>query len=111
MEIGRYYLAHARVALGAEVRDERRANAEALLAWASGRRAFSARQVQRSLRSRFPTADLAREAIAVLVEHGYIRPRQPPSPTIGRPPNQVFDVHPGLGTDETRKPAESVHRP
>lgn len=106
IELGRYYLAHARAVLGAEVRDEGRANAEALLDWVSRRRAFTVRDVQRSLKARFPTAEDTRAAITILAEHGYVRARQPPVPIRGRPPNEVFDVHPMLGVDETPKPAK-----
>jgi hypothetical protein len=107
IDLGRYYLAHARAVLGADVRDDGRANAEALLDWVSRRRVFTVRLLQRSLKSRFPTADDAPAAIEVLVEHGYVRARQPPMPIRGRPPNEVFDVHPMLGADETLKSARS----
>lgn len=106
IEFGRYYVAHARAVLGAEVADEARANAEVLLEWVSRRRVFSIRDLQRALKARFPTAEAARVAIAILTEHGFIRARQPPVPGRGRPPNEVYDVHPTLGADEIPNPAK-----
>ena len=113
VELARYFLAHARLVLLAEVRDETRLNAEALLAWARHRPTFTLRDAQRAMKGRFTNADRAREAIAILREHGYVRARPAPAEHrgTGRPPNEVFDVHPRHVADKKPNVARAKANP
>jgi hypothetical protein len=110
IELGRYFLAHAQVVLGATPPNERMLAAEALLKWINGRPSFSVREVQRGSQ-RFGGADDIRATLAVLEEHGYVRRREPPLPSRGRPARDDYDVHPLLHADRTAKESESQGDP
>ena len=111
IDLGRYFISHARAVCGAGLRDERIVLAEVLLEWAARRDSFNVRDVQRAMKSRFPSANDARQAVALLVEHGYVRPRPACAPVRGRPPDDLFDVHPALRADEKPTRAESCEKP
>jgi replicative DNA helicase len=104
ISLGRYFLAHTRVALGAVAPDDRTKDAIALLAWTGKRSRFTVRQVQRSLSQRFERADDVRSAVAILAEHGYVRPLPTQLAGRGRPPTETFEVHPDLWADESSEP-------
>jgi len=101
--IGDYFLAHARAVhtfMGADgVLDD----AKALLRWARGRSTFSKREAHRALETRFEKSNSLDAPLALLEDRGWIRrqPDPPASPTGGRPPSPVYDLHPSHAGDRT----------
>ena len=119
--IARYLIPHALVAFERMGADPRRDDARAVLDWIAREhtREFSRREAQRApaLRSRFPKVSELTAALALLVEHGFIRGIEPqearPKPP-GRPstryavnPYQLADS--GTEGDRTGSEVGSVH--
>jgi hypothetical protein len=96
--IGDYFLAHAIAAHGLMGADPAVADAQALLDWITrtDRTSFSKRDAHYDNRSRFTKAADVDPPLRLLVNHGYIRPREVAKgrPTGGRPPSPFYDVNP-----------------
>lgn len=96
-ELGAYYTDHAKAAYDAIGADPAVADARAILQWirTTGPSQFTARDVMRGLRDRFPkAADLA-APLGILESRGWIRPRPgAPSQGRGRPAAPSWEVHP-----------------
>jgi replicative DNA helicase len=104
IQLGRYFTDHARAAFRQMGADPQIADAQALLAWVTRTRAaeFSRRDAFRGVQSaRFQKVTDLDEPIALLVEHGYIRPAAlaPTDSRAGRPPGPSYQVHPELSRD------------
>jgi replicative DNA helicase len=99
--LGYYFADHALgvwsyMGTGAEVRP-----ALELLDWLTrhGKPGMSIRDMHRALRSRrqLNTADAVRDAVARLVDHGYLRERPTGPRKGGRPASPRYDLHPDMG--------------
>jgi hypothetical protein len=97
IELGRYFLEHAKVALSDDTLDPVRQDARALLPWLSRRRTTTVRQIQAAFTKRFPNANAVRTVVAVLEECGYLR-AVPTARTskVGRTPDATLYVYPYL---------------
>lgn len=100
--IGYYYADHALgvwsyMGTGAEV-----GPAAELLDWLTrhGTPGMSIRDMYRGVRGRrsLSTADRVRDAVARLVDHGYLRERPRAPRRGGRPPSPRYDLHPDMAT-------------
>ena len=97
IELGEYFLAHARAAfaeMGADIEIE---GAKHVLAWIRrrGLEQFSERNAYQGMKGRFRKVAEVRPALRLLVDHNYIR--QMPSPErggSGRKPSPIFEVNP-----------------
>ena len=97
IELGEYYLAHARAAfaeMGADIEIE---GAKHVLAWIRrrGLERFSERDAYQGTKGRFRKVAEIRPALRLLADHNYIR--QMPSPErggSGRKPSPIFEVNP-----------------
>ena len=76
IEIGCYWLAHAKIAHDLWSTDDRLTNARAIVAWAQerGLTEFSVRDVYRDLHRRFMAADAVVEPLNLLTERGWVVP-------------------------------------
>jgi hypothetical protein len=98
--IGRYFLAHAEVALGMMGVDPAVAGAQHLWRIIEARKVarFTKRELHQWARGagRFQTAQSLDAPLGVLVDHGYLRELHPPAPGArgGRPPSAAFEVNP-----------------
>ncbi len=101
IRIAGYLVPHAINAYARMGQDPARDDGLAIIAWLRRKRfpVITKRQVQQALRARFPKAADIDPALALLVEHGYLR-AQDDSPTgPGRPSSTAYDVHPDLHSD------------
>jgi len=97
IELGRFYLAHARAAFAEMAADAEVESARHLLSWIcrKGGLEFTERDAYQGTKNRFKKVADLRPALTVLVEHGYIRERKrPDAGGPGRPGGQAFEVHP-----------------
>jgi hypothetical protein len=102
IELGHFYLAHARAAFAEMSADAEVENARHLLSWICRRAGseFSERDAYQGTKNRFKKVADLRPALTILVEHGYIRERKRPSGGgPGRPAGPVFEVHPDAGRE------------
>jgi hypothetical protein len=97
IEFGDYLIAHALAVFDLMGHDQITDDAVYVLKWlaAHGRDTFIARDLYTANRTRFPTADSVEPALSHLDSFGWIRRQASPPPTgRGRPPSQVWAVHP-----------------
>ena len=100
--LGTWLEAHALAAYDAMAADPRLDGARAVLRWIRRpddvRTSFTAREAFSGLdRRRFPTMEDLTPCLAVLIEHGHIRVKLPPSRQPGRPgrnPSPTYEVNP-----------------
>jgi len=95
--IGHYYLAHALAVFDTMAADPVVDDARAVLDWIirTGQIRFTRRDAFTALsRARFRTVADLDPVIAILADHGYLRPGPAPAPTGGRPASPPWDVHP-----------------
>jgi replicative DNA helicase len=103
--IGRYYAAHAIGAFGAMREDSDAALARRAIEWLAARPQdkrgpVTQRDLHRALQSKLSRAADVRPVIALLVDHGYLRPHLESQPQEegsskgGRKPSPKYDVHP-----------------
>ena len=96
--IARYYLAHALAVFDLVGDNPQIDGARRVLAWITRTQpaTFTKRELHRALTSRrFPTAADLDDPLALLVEHGHIRPQPRPPGATGRP-RATFQTHPDL---------------
>jgi replicative DNA helicase len=106
-QLGRYYLAHALAAFDLMGADPDIDNTRAVLAWITraGAATFTRRDAFNALRGRrFPKVTDLDPALALLTEHGHIRPAPTaPSPRGGRP-SLTYQVHPDTCPQNPQNP-------
>ena len=96
IEIGWYLTAHARAAFDEMGMVQESADARYLAAWLRSERrtTVTIREIRIRHRGRLKTEDRTRAAVAVLVDHGFLRERPPePRSKPGRKPSPTFDVN------------------
>jgi hypothetical protein len=93
--ISRYLVEHALAAFDAMAADPALDGARRVLYWIHQDRvvAFTKRECYNANRSRFPRATDLDPVLAVLEDHGYIRPATTTEPQVGRP-SRRFNVNP-----------------
>jgi hypothetical protein len=81
IKLGKYFASHAKVAFGVMENDRLFVGANRILDWLGEMKLgyFSHRECWRKTRSFFKTANLCKDALALLEEHGYIREHAPVS--------------------------------
>lgn len=107
ISVGNYWLAHAKIVHDLWQADERVVGAKAVLDWAATRKLaeFSVRDVYNAMRSRFATAEMAREPLTVLTDRGWLKPLFDGPLVVGRRGHESprFAVHPkALACGEVR---------
>jgi replicative DNA helicase len=105
--VGHYYLAHALAVFDHMGADPLVDDARAVLDWISraGAAHFTRRACFAAVRgTRFRKVTDLDPALALLVDHGYLRPVPPPPATPGRPPSPAFDVHPRTEPTQRTEP-------
>jgi replicative DNA helicase len=103
--IGRYYLAHAHAVFDYMGADPDLDNARTVLAWINrtGTPTFTRRDAFYALRStRFPKVAELDPALALLTEHGHIRPVLATANPKGGRPSAAYQVHPDVLTEPTK---------
>ncbi len=101
IRIGRYATAHAKIAYLMMGADPALVRAHKILDWISrkGKQEFSKREVQRDMPTVFRKAEEVDPALKVLIDRGWIRPRQQEETegsVAGRPPSPSYEVHPDM---------------
>jgi hypothetical protein len=95
--LGRYFIAHALVTFGEMGADPKLEMARHLLSWIGRQRrsCLTRRELFEGTKGRFREVVAMDPAIAVLLDHGFIRQRpSPPRDGPGRPPSSVYEVNP-----------------
>jgi replicative DNA helicase len=95
LRIGGYFAEHSRAAFEQMGADPTVEDARYVLDWIrrTGRSDFTRRDAHRGCQRFKKVSDLD-PALEVLEDHGYIRRRADPAPTVGRPPAPTYDVNP-----------------
>lgn len=105
VDIGEYWLAHARIAHDLWGRDETAAAASIILQWLREREhgEFSVRDVYRERKSRFVTPDKVVAPLELLADLGWIRPLADGPILVGKRgvPSPRFLPHPSLSVDNS----------
>ncbi|MBI3770341.1 MAG: DUF3987 domain-containing protein [Deltaproteobacteria bacterium] len=99
INLGRYYLAHARAAFAEMGADPEVENARHVLSWIerAGIESFTKRDAFQATKGRFKRVSALEPVLQILVEHGYIRAQAPRTHTgPGRPASQRYDVNPAV---------------
>lgn len=104
--LGYYFADHALATFNYMGADPKTGPATVLLDWLAreGKPEMAVRDMHRALQGRkqFRTAGQVHEAVAVLVDHGYVREAPHPSRTRGRPPSPKYRIHPNItGTGDS----------
>src|SRR5262249_19588970 len=97
VEMGEYFLAHAKAAFAAMGADPALEDAKRIVRWLSRREdiTISRRDIRRRMGGRFDRAEALDAPLAILVRQGYLRPLEiPDRPGPGRKPGQVYEVNP-----------------
>jgi len=99
VRIGGCLLAHARNAL---LQDGDRRKLDQAASWTAKRGSFTLRDFHRGALHGHGTSNEAYRLVALLEEHGYVRPLPEPSsaPKGGRPPSPSYEVNPALADAE-----------
>ncbi|MBI3843244.1 MAG: DUF3987 domain-containing protein [Planctomycetes bacterium] len=98
VQIGNYLTAHAQAAFAEMGADPAVQTARYVLAWIrkNDEPTFSKRDAFQAMKGRLRRVEIPEAALAVLVEHGYVRERTTTSPRRpGRKPSPIFEVNPG----------------
>ncbi len=98
IDVGHYLLAHAVAAFAVMAADPAVDDARHVLAWLERRkpRTVCVRDLYRAMEAQFPKAEAIEPALALLVDHGYLRQVETPAGRNGRPPSPKYDVHPDI---------------
>jgi hypothetical protein len=97
IRLGRYLLSHAQAAYAQMGADPEIEQAKFVLAWltARGKTSFTLRELFQGTKGRFRRVAALRPALAILVEHGFIREGLPVShPGPGRKPSPSYTANP-----------------
>ena len=111
--VGHYYLAHALAVFDHMGSDPLVDDSRAVLDWIlrTGTARFTRRDCFAAVRgTRFRKVTDLDPALALLIEHGYLRPVPPPPATTGRPPSPAYDVHPRTEPTQRTEPIAGGHR-
>jgi replicative DNA helicase len=107
VDLGYYFIEHALAVFELMRADPLTDDATYVLNWLTAREktTFIARELYSANRSRFPTADALTPVLAHLDDFGWVRPLPRPERVgPGRPPSQVWEITPLIGTHNQQNP-------